>query len=107
MTTSNNTMHNDIMAISSKERPPMLALDEDNPTQDSTTKEETYENTSLEKRALVDAEAKAVHMIINGIGNNIYSTMDASLNDKKMWIAIKHLQQGESINIHDVMTKFS
>ncbi|GKE65888.1 hypothetical protein Tco_1520049 [Tanacetum coccineum] len=103
MTSSNNTMHNDIIAIGSKEHLPILALealtDGDNPTQESITKEETYENTSPEKPALVDAEAKAVHMILNGIGNDIYSTVDAGLNDKEMWIEIERLQQGESINI--------
>ncbi|GKA02660.1 hypothetical protein Tco_0675441 [Tanacetum coccineum] len=46
-----------------------------------------------------------VHMILNGIENNICSTVDACPNAKEMWIAIEHLQQGESINIQDVKTK--
>nr|GEY23226.1 hypothetical protein [Tanacetum cinerariifolium] len=62
-------------------------------------KKETYANTCPEKRKLIDAEAKAVHMILNGIGNDIYSTVDAYPNAKEMWITIERLQQGESINI--------
>ncbi|GJR72366.1 hypothetical protein Tco_0084731 [Tanacetum coccineum] len=74
MNSLNSQMHNDIMAAGSKERPPMLAL------------------------------GKAMHMILNGIGNDIYSTMDACPNAKEMWIAIEQLQQGESNNIQDVKT---
>ncbi|GJS03822.1 hypothetical protein Tco_0320330 [Tanacetum coccineum] len=81
MTSSNKQMHNDIMGASSKERPPMLAS------------------------ALIDAEAEAVHMILIGIGNDIYSSVHACTNAKEMWIAIEHLQQRESINIQDVKTK--
>nr|GEW39179.1 hypothetical protein [Tanacetum cinerariifolium] len=84
MTSSNNQMHNDIMAAGSKERPSMLAPD---------------------NRKLIDAEVELVHMILNGIGNDIYSTMDACSNAKEMWITIERLQQGEFINIQDVKTK--
>ncbi|GJW24931.1 hypothetical protein Tco_0038742, partial [Tanacetum coccineum] len=53
----------------------------------------------------VDAEAEAIHINLNGIGNDIYSMMDAYLNPKEIWLAIEPLQQGESINIQDVKTK--
>nr|GEW18330.1 integrase, catalytic region, zinc finger, CCHC-type, peptidase aspartic, catalytic [Tanacetum cinerariifolium] len=46
-----------------------------------------------------------VHMKLNGIGNDIYSTVDACPNAQEMWIAVERLQQGESINIQDVKTK--
>ncbi|GKD71469.1 hypothetical protein Tco_1325559, partial [Tanacetum coccineum] len=106
MTTSNSTMHNDIMAAGSTERPLMLApTDGDNTKQKGELIAETYENTTAKVRALIDAEAEAVHMILNGIGNDIYSTVDACPNAKEMWIAIERLQQGESINIQDVKTK--
>ncbi|GJX02799.1 hypothetical protein Tco_0188715 [Tanacetum coccineum] len=83
MTSSNGQMHNDIMAAGFKERLPMLApvlADGDNPVE-------------------------AVHMILNGIGNDIYSIVYACPNAKEMWISIERLQQGESINIQDVKTK--
>nr|GEY56329.1 hypothetical protein [Tanacetum cinerariifolium] len=88
-------MHNGIMEAGSKERPSMLAPD---PLEDGDrarvpgyTKKETYDNTSLENRKLIDAEVEVVHMILNGIGNDIYSTIDACPNEKELWIAIKHL----------------
>ncbi|GJR91076.1 hypothetical protein Tco_0091999 [Tanacetum coccineum] len=87
----------DIMAAGFKERPPMLALVlsyGDNPAQARVVREETYDNTSPENRKLIDAEAKAIHMILNGIGNDIYSTMDACPNAWEMWLAIEHLQLG-------------
>ncbi|GJV93733.1 hypothetical protein Tco_1541546, partial [Tanacetum coccineum] len=56
-------------------------------------------------RALINAEAEKVHMILNAIKNDIYSILDACPNAKEMWIEIERLQQGEFINIHDVKTK--
>ncbi|GJZ76455.1 hypothetical protein Tco_0641127 [Tanacetum coccineum] len=38
---------------------------------------ETYENTLPENHAYIDAEAEAIHMILSGIGDEIYSTVDA------------------------------
>ncbi|GKG24957.1 hypothetical protein Tco_0395585, partial [Tanacetum coccineum] len=98
-------MHNDIMAAGSKERLPMLALDGDRPRVPSYTKKETYANAKPENKKLIDSEAEAVDMILNRIGKDIYSTVNACLNAKEMWIAIERLQQGESINIQDVKTK--
>ncbi|GKF80488.1 hypothetical protein Tco_0239090 [Tanacetum coccineum] len=56
---------------------------------------------SEEKQNLIDAEAEAVHIILTGIDNDIYSTMDACANAKEMWLAIEHLMQGETINKQD------
>ncbi|GKD02522.1 BTB/POZ and MATH domain-containing protein 2-like protein, partial [Tanacetum coccineum] len=65
----------------SKERPLMLApvsyarwqsrkitlpADGENPNQEGQVVEETYDNASKEVHALLDAEAKFVHMILNG-----------------------------------------
>ncbi|GJW77507.1 hypothetical protein Tco_0139189 [Tanacetum coccineum] len=54
---------------------------------------------------MIDAKAESVHMILNGIRNDIYFIVDVCPNAKEMWIAIERLQQGESINIQDVKTK--
>nr|GEV35155.1 hypothetical protein [Tanacetum cinerariifolium] len=59
MTSSNSQMHNDIMAASSKEHLPMLARGE--------IFKEKYGNTTPEKQILIDSEAEAVHIILNGI----------------------------------------
>ncbi|GJV22060.1 hypothetical protein Tco_1371080 [Tanacetum coccineum] len=61
----------------------------------------------IEKRAdddQLNAEAEAIQIIITGIDNDIYSTVDACLNACEMWKAIKRLKQGESINVQDLET---
>ncbi|GJX38624.1 hypothetical protein Tco_0251927 [Tanacetum coccineum] len=110
---NNNQMHNDIMAAGSKERPPMLEpfqledtpSNDENPRRPGEIIKETYRNTNSENRKLIEAEAKAVHMILNEIGNDIYPIMDVCPKAKEMWITIERLQQRESINIQNVKTK--
>nr|GEU75630.1 hypothetical protein [Tanacetum cinerariifolium] len=51
-----------------------------------------------------EAEAKAIHIILTEIDNDIYSIVDACANVKGMWIAIECLMQGENINKQDVET---
>nr|GEU71537.1 hypothetical protein [Tanacetum cinerariifolium] len=67
---------------------------------------ETYSFVGPEKHELIDTdtEAKAVHIILTGIDNDIYSTVDACANAKEMWIEIERLMQGENINKQDVGT---
>ncbi|GJV42853.1 retrovirus-related pol polyprotein from transposon TNT 1-94 [Tanacetum coccineum] len=106
---NNSQMHNDIMAAGSRECPLMLApavlAVGDEPGQPHVVQEETYANTSPENKKLIDAEAKAIHMILNGISDDIYSIVDACSTTREMWLAIEHLQQGETINKQDVKTK--
>ncbi|GKA65482.1 hypothetical protein Tco_0765189 [Tanacetum coccineum] len=45
-----------------------------------------------------------IHLILTGIGDEIYLTVDACKTAHEMWEAIKRLQQGESLNIQDVKT---
>nr|GEU42977.1 retrovirus-related Pol polyprotein from transposon TNT 1-94 [Tanacetum cinerariifolium] len=49
-------------------------------------------------------EKKAIHFLLTGIGDDIYSTVDACKTANEMWIAIERLQQGEYLNIQDVKT---
>ncbi|GKF86574.1 hypothetical protein Tco_0254401 [Tanacetum coccineum] len=86
-TPSNNSqMHNDIMVVGSKERPPMLArslyiltelvtpvvlAEGDNQGQTQVVIKETYINTIPKKRKVIDVEAEAIHIILNGIRDNI------------------------------------
>nr|GEV06230.1 hypothetical protein [Tanacetum cinerariifolium] len=65
---------------------------------------ETYKNVSQEIRDQLNAEAKAVQIILTGIDNDIYSTVDACPNAYEMWKAIERLKQGESINVQDLKT---
>nr|GEU78836.1 hypothetical protein [Tanacetum cinerariifolium] len=45
---------------------------------------EAYTNTTPENQKLINAKVEAVHMIPNGIGNDIYSTVDAFPNAKEI-----------------------
>nr|GEY96312.1 hypothetical protein [Tanacetum cinerariifolium] len=65
---------------------------------------ETPTNMSPENKAHFLAEKEAIHLILNGIGDDIYSTVDACQMAQEMWEAIERLQHGESINIQDVKT---
>ncbi|GJT94319.1 hypothetical protein Tco_1083164 [Tanacetum coccineum] len=115
-TTSNSQMRNDIMTAGSKERLPMLAIGRytqwqshflryvDTKPNKKELRQCIFMNTTPEKLAYFDAEAEAIHMILSGIGDDIYSIVDACTTTKEMWIAIERLQQGESLNKQDVKT---
>nr|GFC35158.1 hypothetical protein [Tanacetum cinerariifolium] len=63
---------------------------------------ENYKNVSQDICDQMNAEAEAVEIILIGIDNDIYSTVDVCLNACEMWKAIKRLKQGESINVQDL-----
>ncbi|GJX76407.1 hypothetical protein Tco_0323218 [Tanacetum coccineum] len=65
---------------------------------------ETFSNIRPENKAHYDAEKEAIHLILTGIMDDIYSTVDACKTAHYMWIAIESLQQGESLNKQDVKT---
>ncbi|GJS64261.1 retrovirus-related pol polyprotein from transposon TNT 1-94 [Tanacetum coccineum] len=54
---------------------------------------EDLTNMSTANKAHYQAEKEAIHMLLTGIGDDIYSTVDACKTSHKMWIAIKRLQQ--------------
>ncbi|GKC81597.1 hypothetical protein Tco_1137314 [Tanacetum coccineum] len=58
----------------------------------------------LEKKAHYESEKEAIHLLLTGIGDEIYSTVDACKTTHEMWIPIERPQQGESLNIQDVKT---
>nr|GEZ53052.1 reverse transcriptase domain-containing protein [Tanacetum cinerariifolium] len=65
---------------------------------------ETYKNVMQEIKDQLNAEAEAVQIILTGIDNDIYSTVDACPNACEMWKAIERLKQGESMNVQDLET---
>nr|GFA12822.1 hypothetical protein [Tanacetum cinerariifolium]GFB14577.1 hypothetical protein [Tanacetum cinerariifolium]GFB14585.1 hypothetical protein [Tanacetum cinerariifolium] len=65
---------------------------------------ETYKTVSQDIRDQLNAEAKAVQIILIGIDNDIYSTVDACPNACEMWKAIERLKHGESINSQELKT---
>nr|GEV84687.1 integrase, catalytic region, zinc finger, CCHC-type, peptidase aspartic, catalytic [Tanacetum cinerariifolium] len=98
------------MEAGGKDRPPMLALDKDVPVAEGSTETtterymENYKNVSQDIRDQLNAEAEAVRIILTGIDNDIYSTVDACPNACETWKAIERLKQGESINVQDLET---
>ncbi|GKA16924.1 retrovirus-related pol polyprotein from transposon TNT 1-94 [Tanacetum coccineum] len=50
------------------------------------------------------SEKEAIFLLLTGIGDDIYSTVDACKTANEMWIAIERLQQGKSLNVQDVKT---
>ncbi|GJW88183.1 hypothetical protein Tco_0163523 [Tanacetum coccineum] len=59
---------------------------------------------SPENKAHYESEKEAIHLLLTGIRDEIYSTVDTCKTAHEMWIAIERLQQGESLNIQDVKT---
>nr|GEX24383.1 ribonuclease H-like domain-containing protein [Tanacetum cinerariifolium] len=75
-----------------------------NPTTATQQVFETYQNVKQEIRDQLNAEAEVVQIILTGIENDIYSTVDACPNACEMWKVIERLKQGESINVQDFET---
>nr|GFB53637.1 retrotransposon protein, putative, Ty1-copia subclass [Tanacetum cinerariifolium]GFB53645.1 retrotransposon protein, putative, Ty1-copia subclass [Tanacetum cinerariifolium] len=77
---------------------------EGNPTIVTERVFETYKTDEQEIKDQLNVEAEAVQIILTGIDNDIYSTVDACPNACEMWKAIERLKQGESINVQDLET---
>nr|GFA19016.1 hypothetical protein [Tanacetum cinerariifolium] len=81
-----------------------VLISEGSPVTRTETYMETYKNVSQDIRDQLNAEAEAVQIILTGIDNDIYSTVDACPNACEMWKATERLKQGESINVQDLET---
>nr|GEU77672.1 integrase, catalytic region, zinc finger, CCHC-type, peptidase aspartic, catalytic [Tanacetum cinerariifolium] len=81
-----------------------IPISEGSPITRSERLQETYKNVSQEIRDQLNAKVEAVQIILTGIDNDIYSTVDACPNACEMWKAIERLKQGESINVQDLET---
>nr|GEY65340.1 trifunctional UDP-glucose 4,6-dehydratase/UDP-4-keto-6-deoxy-D-glucose 3,5-epimerase/UDP-4-keto-L-rhamnose-reductase RHM1 [Tanacetum cinerariifolium] len=68
-----------------------------NPTTATHQVFETYQNVEQAIKDQLNAEAEAVQIILTGIDNDIYSTVDACPNACEMWKAIERLKQGSSM----------
>nr|GEV10024.1 hypothetical protein [Tanacetum cinerariifolium] len=81
-----------------------VPISEGSPVTRTETYMETYKNVLQDIRDQMNAEAETVQIILTGIVNDIYSTVDACPNACEMWKAIEMLKQGESINVQDLET---
>nr|GEV04956.1 putative reverse transcriptase domain-containing protein [Tanacetum cinerariifolium] len=64
-------------------------------------------NMSPVKKAYFESEKEAIHLILTGIGDEIYSTVDAFQTAQKMWEAIERLQQDEEIDEQELEAHYS
>ncbi|GJR86980.1 hypothetical protein Tco_0210991 [Tanacetum coccineum] len=132
-TQTSSALHNAIMEAGGKDRPPMLAPGNYAQWKsiikryiDTKTNHELIhfclKNPPYQYKFLTtDANAtlvtpgneediqkwitvEAVLIILTGIDNDIYSTVDACPNAMEMWKEIERLKQGESINVQDLET---
>nr|GEY22545.1 retrovirus-related Pol polyprotein from transposon TNT 1-94 [Tanacetum cinerariifolium] len=78
-----------------------VAATDDSPAVPKHTTVETPMNMSSENKAYFESEKEVIHRILTGIGDEIYSIVDAFQTTQEMWEAIERLQQGESLNIQD------
>nr|GEX41552.1 retrovirus-related Pol polyprotein from transposon TNT 1-94 [Tanacetum cinerariifolium] len=93
---TNSQMHNNIMAAVHA-----VEATDNSPAVLENTTVETPTNMSPKNKAHFLAEKEAIHLILTGIGDDIYSTVDACQTAQEMWEAIERLQQGDSLNIQD------
>nr|GEV79506.1 hypothetical protein [Tanacetum cinerariifolium] len=122
MTTPNVTsstdsqMHNNIMAAGSKDplrksilsgpyKPTTVLVQAVEATDDSLavpehTTVETPMNMSPDNKAHFKAEKEGIHLILTGIGDENYSTVDACQTAHEMWEAIERLQQAIMVQQH-------
>ncbi|GJU37815.1 retrovirus-related pol polyprotein from transposon TNT 1-94 [Tanacetum coccineum] len=83
---------------------PAVPATENSPAVPERIAVETILTMSTENKAHYESEKEAIHLLLTGIGDEIYLTVDACKTAHEMWIAIERLQQGESLNIQDVRT---
>ncbi|GJX79101.1 retrovirus-related pol polyprotein from transposon TNT 1-94 [Tanacetum coccineum] len=68
---------------------PAVPATEDSPAVPEQTTVETIMNMTSENRAHFKSEKEAIHLILTGIGDEIYSTVDACQTAQEMWEAIQ------------------
>ncbi|GJR49995.1 integrase, catalytic region, zinc finger, CCHC-type containing protein [Tanacetum coccineum] len=91
--TTGSQMHNNIMAADSRDRPPMLASGRYAQWQSRFMRYVDIKPNSEALRKCILQEKKAIHLLLTGIRDDIYSTVDACKTAHNMWIAIERLQQ--------------
>nr|GEX93369.1 hypothetical protein [Tanacetum cinerariifolium] len=86
-TQTSNALHNAIMEVGSKDRPPMLALDKEVLVTEGSSVTtivrymENYKNVSQDIRDQLNDEAEAIQIILTGIDNDIYSIHQNEVNE--------------------------
>nr|GEX96127.1 integrase, catalytic region, zinc finger, CCHC-type, peptidase aspartic, catalytic [Tanacetum cinerariifolium] len=74
-----------------------ISISEGSPDTRTESQMETYKTVSQDIRDQLNAEAEAVQIILTGIDNDIYSTVDACPDACEMWKSIKRFNNGVEI----------
>nr|GEU64752.1 hypothetical protein [Tanacetum cinerariifolium] len=90
-------MHNNIMAAGSRDRPytsttvvvPAVLATKDSSAVPEHITVETLLNISQENKAHYESEKEVIHLILTGIGDEIYSTVDACKTSQEIWEGIE------------------
>ncbi|GKB56438.1 hypothetical protein Tco_0912624 [Tanacetum coccineum] len=85
--------------------PGQPAIDESPPVPERTIPE-TFSNITPENKAHYDAEKEEIHFLLTGIGDEIYSTVDACKTAHDMWIAIERFTSRDGELIESYYSRF-
>ncbi|GJW99351.1 hypothetical protein Tco_0183265 [Tanacetum coccineum] len=115
-TQSSNALHNAIMEAGSKDPRPhkgwhrVITFSGNPESRDTLTPNLTVNSSTIVSKIHhtringLRRQFQLLKIILTGIDNDIYSTVDACPNACEMWKAIERLKQGESINVQDLET---
>ncbi|GJV79601.1 hypothetical protein Tco_1515471 [Tanacetum coccineum] len=106
---TDSQMHNNIMAAGSKDRPPMLGPGRYSQWRSRFLRYiDTKPNGEGLRKSILSGPYVPSTVLVQAVaateGDKTISTVDACKTSNEMWIAIKRLQLGESLNIQDVKT---
>ncbi|GKA07825.1 hypothetical protein Tco_0687049 [Tanacetum coccineum] len=124
---NNSQMHNDIMETSSKDRPPMLVAGryaqwqsqvtvlaqpatENTPAIPAYKVPKTFKNITPENHAHFDVEAEEIHMILSGIGDDIYSIVVHCTSQEMRFVTVvkqtKDLDKESYHKLFDILKQY-
>ncbi|GKA10130.1 retrovirus-related pol polyprotein from transposon TNT 1-94 [Tanacetum coccineum] len=78
---------------------PAVPATEDSPEVPAKTSVETVLNMTPENKAHYESEKEAIHLILTGIGDEIYSTVDACQTAQEMWEAIERFTTRNNLTV--------
>nr|GEW08370.1 hypothetical protein [Tanacetum cinerariifolium] len=82
---------------------PVVHATDNTPAVPKRTTVETILNMSSKNKAHYESEKEAIHLLLTGIRDEIYSTVITCKTAHEIWIAIERLQQGKSLNIQNIL----
>ncbi|GJZ67680.1 hypothetical protein Tco_0630920 [Tanacetum coccineum] len=84
---------------------PAVPATENSPEVPERTTVETVSTMSPENKDHYESEKEAIHLILTGIGDEIYSTVDACKTAHEIWEVIKRLQQVNELRAERIAKK--